>query len=198
MRIRLDQIVVNQFKRIETLTIDLAPVTALVGGNTSGKSSALQAAQLGVSILQAALRGTLGNGNPDFAGTVANDAVLFRPTQQLLDLRRAGPATQNLGYSVTYRGVDLDTNTNKEMTVEVRRGKNANIAITRQGDDDLAAVLANGDHPFSIFTPGLSGIPMREEWRTKGSMDAAVMHGDANLYLRTVSAVSAYGPDLTV
>lgn len=186
MRIRLDQIVVNQFKRIETLTIDLAPVTALVGGNTSGKSSALQAAQLGVSILQAALRGTLGNGNPDFAGTVANDAVLFRPTQQLLDLRRAGPATQNLGYSVTYRGVDLDTNTNKEMTVEVRRGKNANIAITRQGDDDLAAVLANGDHPFSIFTPGLSGIPMREEWRTKGSMDAAVMHGDANLYLRTV------------
>lgn len=27
---------------------------------------------------------------------------------------------------------------------------------------------------------------MREEWRTKGAMDAAVMHGDANLYLRTV------------
>lgn len=186
MRIRLDQIVVQQFKRIETLTIDLAPVTALVGGNTSGKSSALQAAQLGVSILQAAFRGTRGNGKPDFAGTVANDAVLFRPTQQLLDLRRGDSATQGLGYSITYRGVDLDTNTNKNITVEVRRGKNANIAITRAGDDDLAAVLANGDQPFSIFTPGLSGIPMREEWRTKGAMDAAVMHGDANLYLRTV------------
>ncbi len=186
MRIRLDQIVVVQFKRIETLTIDLMPVTALVGGNTSGKSSALQAAQLGVSILQAAFRGTRGNGNPDFAGTVANDSVLFRPTQQLLDLRRGDSATQKLGYSITYRGVDLDTNSNKEMTVEVTRGKNANIAITRAGDDDLAAVLANGERPFSIFTPGISGIPMREEWRTKGAMDAAVMHGDANLYLRTV------------
>lgn len=152
----------------------------------SGKSSALQAAQLGVSILQAAFRGIRVNGTPDFAGTVANDAVLFRPTDRLLDLRRGDRATQNLGYSITYRGVDLDTNTDKAITIEVRRGKNANIAITRTGDDDLAAVLADADRPFSILTPGLSGIPMREEWRTKGAMDAAVMHGDANLYLRTV------------
>lgn len=186
MRIRLDQITVRHFKRIETLTVDLKPVTALVGGNTSGKSSALQAAQLGVSILQAAMRGLRGDGTPDFAGTVSNDAVLFRPTEHLLDLRRGDAATQKLGYSITYSGVDIDTNAAKEMTIEVRRGKNANIAITRIGDDDLAAVLADADRPFSILTPGLSGIPMREEWRTKGAMDAAVMHGDANLYLRTV------------
>lgn len=186
MRVRLDKVVINHFKRIESLEIDLQPVTALVGGNTSGKSSALQAAQLGVSILQAALRSIRANGTPDFAATVANDAVLFRPTERLLDLRRGESATQNLGYSITYCGRDLDTDTEKEITVEVRRGKNANIFIKRTGDDDLAAVLANSDQPFSIFTPGLSGIPIREEWRTKGAMDAAVMHGDANLYLRTV------------
>lgn len=92
MRIRLDQIIVRQFKRIESLEIELKPVTALVGGNTSGKSSALQAAQLGVSILQAAFRGTRGNGTPDFAGTVSNDAVLFCPTEQLLDLMVAQAA----------------------------------------------------------------------------------------------------------
>jgi len=186
MRMRLDKVIINDFKRIESLEIDLRPVTALVGGNTSGKSSALQAAQLGVSILQAALRGLRPNGAPDFAGTVAKDAVLCRPTEVLLDLRRGGQATQNLGFSVAYYGKDLDTDVPKEVKIEVRRGKNANIAITRSGDDDFAAVLANSDRPFSIFTPGLSGIPMREEWRTKGAIDAAVMHGDANLYLRTV------------
>lgn len=186
MQVRLDTVVISDFKRIESLEIDLQPVTALVGGNTSGKSSALQAAQLGVSILQAVFRGNRSNGTPDFAGTVANDAVLFRPTERLLDLRRGGSATQNLGYSITYRGVDLDTNMNKEVMIEIRRGKNANIAVTRTGDDDLAAALADSVRPFSIFTPGLSGIPIREEWRTKGAMDAAVMHGDANLYLRTV------------
>lgn len=186
MQVRLDRIVIKDFKRIESLEIDLQPLTALIGGNTSGKSSALQAAQLGVSILQAAFRGYRSNNRPEFAGTVANDEVLFRPTEQLLDLRRGGRATQNLGYSITYQGVDTTTQINKSICIEIRRGKNANIAITRDGDDDFAAVLANGDQPFSIFTPGLSGIPIREEWRTKGAMDAAVMHGDANLYLRTV------------
>lgn len=186
MQIRLDKIIITDFKRIETLTIDLKPLTALVGGNTSGKSSALQAAQLGVSILQAAFRGFRNNGTPIFAGTVSNDAVLFRPTEHLLSLRRGGGATQNVGFSITYRGFDLDALEEREVKIDIRRGKNANIAITRAGDANFAATLANGDRPFSILTPGLSGIPMREEWRTKGAMDAAIMHGDANLYLRTV------------
>lgn len=186
LRIRLDSIEVRNFKRIEALEIDLKPMTALVGGNTSGKSSALQAAQLGVSILQASFRGHRRNGTPEFSTTVANDAVLFRPTEQLLDLRHGGAATQNNGFSVQYSGVDLDTYAEKTLRIEIRRGKNANIAITREGDDDLAVVLASDEQPFSILTPGLSGISMREEWRTKAAMDAAVMHGDANLYLRTV------------
>lgn len=186
MRVRLNRISIADFKRIAELTVDLSPITALVGGNTSGKSSALQAAQLGVSVLQAAFRRTRTNGTAEFAGTVSNDAVLFRPTEHLLDLRRGGPSTQNLGYSISYVGEDLDTGDVKQVTIGIKRGKNANIAITRDGDDEFAAALANIDHPFSILTPGLSGIPIREEWRTKGAMDAAVMHGDANLYLRTV------------
>lgn len=186
MRVRLDKIAISDFKCIQTLEIELKPITALVGGNTSGKSSALQAAQLGVSILQASFRGLRKNGTAEFSTTVANDAVLFRPTEHLLDLRRGGAATQSNGFSVQYSGVDLDTNTDKTLKIEIRRGKNANIAITREGDEDLAVVLANDEQPFSILTPGLSGISMREEWRTKAAMDAAVMHGDANLYLRTV------------
>lgn len=186
MNMRLDRIEVSDFKRIRTLGVDLKPITALVGGNTSGKSSALQAAQLGISILQAALRRIRKNGSPDFVVTVANDAVLYRPTEHLLDLKRGEPATQNSGYDITYIGVDLETNSPKRVSIGIKRGKNANILITRTGDDDFAALLANRDQPFSILTPGLSGIPIREEWRTKGAMDAAVMHGDANLYLRSV------------
>lgn len=186
MKFRLDKITIKQFKRVEALEVDLRPITALVGGNTSGKSSALQAAQLGVSVLQAAYRGKKTNGAFEFVGTVANDSVVFRPTDRLLDLRRGEPATQSLGFSISYRGIDEDTKVGKQLTLEVHRGKNANIAISREGDNDLAGVLADPERPFSILTPGLSGIPLREEWRTKGAMDTAVMHGDANLYLRTV------------
>lgn len=186
MPVRLDRIVITDFKRIAYLEIDLSPITALVGGNTGGKSSALQAAQLGVSMLQAAFRRRRSNGQPEFAATVANDAVLFRPSEHLLDLRRGEPATQNLGYSILYEGIEIADSTPKNATINVRRGKNANIAISIEGDAEFAAELADRDRPFSILTPGLSGIPLREEWRTRGAMDAAVMHGDANLYLRTV------------
>ncbi|HIF6775924.1 TPA: AAA family ATPase, partial [Serratia marcescens] len=180
------RIVIKDFKKIEVLDIELKPVTSLIGGNTSGKSSALQAAQLGISILQASYRNRRKNGTFDFSGTVSNDAVLFRPTEHLLDLKRGGNSTQNSGFFIAYYGVDLDTNNRKYTEIEIRRGKNANIAITRGGDDDFSAVLADVDKPFSILTPGISGLSMREEWRTKGAIDAAVMHGDANLYLRTV------------
>lgn len=186
MKMRLDRIEVTDFKRIAKLGIDLQPITSLIGGNTSGKSSALQAAQLGVSILQASLRRIRKDGSPEFVVTVANDAVLYRPTEHLLDLKRGEPATQKTGFCVTYIGVDIDSGTAKKVSIDIKRGKNANILITRTGDDDFAAVLANRDRPFSILTPGISGIPIREEWRTKGAMDAAVMHGDANLYLRSV------------
>lgn len=187
MRIRLDQILVHDFKRIGDLTLDLKSITALVGGNTSGKSSALQAAQLGASILQASVTRTRADGTPVFGATVANDAVLFRPTEHLLNLRRGERATQKDGYSISYFGVDLDDDEAvKHVIATIRLGKNSNINLAIDGDLDFAAVLADREQPFSILTPGLSGIPMREEWRTKGAMDAAVMHGDANLYLRTV------------
>jgi len=40
-------------------------------------------------------------------------------------------------------GVDLDTNVGKQLTIEVNCGKNANVDITRVGDNDLASVLAD-------------------------------------------------------
>ena len=66
MKFRLNKITIKDFKRIEMLEVDLQPITALVGGNTSGKSSAHQSAQLGVSIWQAAFREKKPNGTFEF------------------------------------------------------------------------------------------------------------------------------------
>ena len=100
-------------------------------------------------------------------------------------MRHDSPATQDVGFSMRYEGTYQKAGETKWVEVTIRRGKNANMSVTYDGNDGLAVLLADPDEPFSIFTPGLSGIPVREEWRTKGAMDAAVMHGDANLYLRT-------------
>ncbi|WP_413052450.1 AAA family ATPase [Pseudomonas bubulae] len=187
--IEVNKVIVKDFKRIKALEISLSSITALVGGNTSGKSSVLQAAQLGVALAQASFVRTKRNGVVERLGTISNEAVSYRPTDMLLSLRHGEPASQSKSYSVGYECTQYDEQDNKlplALTISILRGKNANLALSFTGDEELLATLGDRDAPFSIFTPGLSGIPIREEWRTRGALDAAAMHGDANLYLRTL------------
>jgi len=185
----IKRIRIRDFKRIERLDLDVSPITALVGGNTSGKSSVLQAAQLCISLLQAAFKKRTRDGSPRFAGSVSDEEVAFRPTQKILDLRRGHRATERNGFSI---GFDCDYVDSKgvflgdSFTLIIKRGRNANISLTIQGDKNLAALLAEGKESSSIFTPGLSGISTREELRTKGALNSGVMQGDANTYLRSL------------
>lgn len=187
--IRVDKIHIENFKRIKSLDVNLNSVTALVGGNTSGKSSILQAAQLCVSMMQASFKKLKRSGEVDHHSTLANESVAYRPTETLLSLRHGERANQGKSFGMGYKCTRIENGVAappSELSVEVTRGKNANLALTFTGDKALIADLGNRDQPFCIFTPGLSGLALREEWRTRGALDASAMHGDANLYLRTL------------
>ncbi|UWQ29041.1 AAA family ATPase [Leisingera sp. M523] len=186
--IDITKITISDFKRIGNLELEVSPITALVGGNTSGKSSVLQASQLSISLLQAAFRGRNRNDVPQFLGSVSDDEVAFRPTEKLLDLRRGRSATQTKGFEIGLQGL-VDKGEGpvvQSFTLIVKRGKNANINLRIEGDRDFAGLLAEGENGSSVFTPGLSGISTREELRTKGALASSVMQGDANTYLRSL------------
>lgn len=184
---QITNIAIKDFKRIANLTLDLAPITALVGGNTSGKSSVLQAIQLSTSLLQAAHR-PRPRSHANIAGSVSDEQVSFRPTHNIVDLRRGRPATEREGFDITLSGNMLidDNRVEKSLSLKVRRGKNANISLRREGDNDFALELANPENNASVFTPGLSGVSTREELKTRGALASSVMQGDANTYLRSL------------
>lgn len=184
---QITQIAIKDFKRIENLTLDLGPITVLVGGNTSGKSSVLQAVQLATSLLQSAYR-PRPRSDANIVGSVSDDQVSFRPTHKLVDLRRGRPATEREGFDITLSGEmgEGEAVEQKTLSLKVRRGKNANISLRREGDDDFALELANPKNNASVFTPGLSGISTREELKTRGALASSVMQGDANTYLRSL------------
>lgn len=176
------------FKRIQNLDLEILPITALVGGNTSGKSSVLQAAQLCVSLLQSSYRGNNRKGEPQFVGSVSDDDVAFHPTQKILDLRHGGAATERNGFLVGFECTLTDGNKTSvgSFALEVKRGKNANISIRISGNRKFAGLIAANGSSSSIFTPGLSGISVREELRTRGALAAGAMQGDANTYIRSL------------
>jgi len=186
-KIRVEQIIIENFKKISKLTINLKPITALVGGNASGKSSILQAAQLCTSLAQGSF---ISEGRTvKYLKTLANEDVSYRPTEKLLNLRHGDPANQTKNFKLGFECTLIDDKNNEtkmSLTSSVYRGKNANLSLIYSGDTKLIAKIGDRESPFSILTPGLSGIPLREEWRTRGALDAAAMHGDANLYLRTL------------
>lgn len=187
----LNRITVENFKRITNATIDLKPITTLIGCNASGKSSVLHAAQLGISILQQAYKGKNSKGEEDFRTTLAYTDILFRPTLDFVELRNGTPVTQKSGISITYEGTyeKSGATVNAKCKVTILKGKNANISVRLSPDTEgkeLAAILGSSETPASILALGVSGIQLQEEWRTRPAIDAAAMHGDANLYLRCV------------
>jgi predicted ATPase len=187
-RVEITKIFINNFKRIQRLELDVQPITALVGGNTSGKSSVLQAAQLCVSLLQSAYRGINRRGEPQFVGSVSDDDVVFHPTHKILDLKHGGSATERKGFEIGFECLLTEneiTETGK-FILEVKRGKNANISLRIDGDTRFAGLIAGDGASSSIFTPGLSGISIREELRTRGALAAGAMQGDANTYIRSL------------
>lgn len=172
----VSKIGLKNFKRIEAANIPLTKITALVGGNNSGKSTVLQAAHFGVGLLQALVR----EANP----RISPEKLLYVPTSDVFDVA-FGARLGELPVQVTYGLLRPDQDA-EELTVSLTAGSDGALDVTSVGPDAAFDVLSDLDHVFSVYVPGLAGIPMREEYRSDGVLRGALARGDANLFLRNV------------
>lgn len=182
----ISSIQIDKFKCIKNASITLSPITVIIGENSSGKSSFLHATQLGISILQEAKFVNESSQKTTFRSTISHEGILFRPTENLLDLKHGESAKQNSGYSMLYRGKSKNCRKQVAASLRILRGKNANISIRKNENPSFFRFLSNRENPASVLASGISGTSIREEWKTKPVIDAAAMRGDANLYLRAI------------
>ncbi|CAJ97173.1 Hypothetical protein H16_B2391 [Cupriavidus necator H16] len=158
-------------------------MTVLVGGNNSGKSSLLQAIHFAVTVLQSA-RLSADGGKP--MNTLGFDQFIYKPTGDLIQLNHGTPITSKTGPEFTFTYTDAGAAEHLEFQLKLRRGKNANIAITFEDESTFFIRAANRSQPFSVFVPGLAGVPLREELRTPSVVANGIAQGDSNIYLRNV------------
>lgn len=180
---QISAIRIDKFKRISNLEAPLSDVTVVIGGNNSGKSSLLQGLHLAIITLQSA-RAAATKAVP--ASTLGVDQFLYRPSSQPLRLHNQTDMTSKSGPEFTFTYTDANVDDPKEFKLVMRRGKNANIAITFDHKNGFYERASDRTRPLSIFVPGLAGVALLEERRTDAIVTTGIAQGDANLYLRNV------------
>ena len=174
---------IEKFKRLPSLELPLSNVTMLIGGNNSGKSSLLQGIHLTITTLQSA-RSATNKAQP--ASTLGVDQFLYKPSNQPTRLNYGADMTSKTGPEFTFTYREAVTDAPKDFGLKMRRGKNANVAVTFDHKNRFYERASDRTRPLSIFVPGLAGVALSEERRTDAIVTAGIAQGDANLYLRNV------------
>lgn len=176
----LNRIHVKYFRRLRDAAIDLGRLNVVVGGNNAGKTSFLQAIHFGVSAASAA--------RVTGRETFTQDTLLYCPSGDFTELRHGEPYLNQsqFGY-IDFVGRHVSTGNNVDYTVTIYRGRNdGNVGCRRVGDYRFGLHITDPGKPFSVYVPGLAGVPRQEEYRSEGVVRRGVAGGDANLYLRNV------------
>jgi len=178
---QLTSLRIEGFKRIAVVDFPLSEVNILVGANGCGKSSIVQAVHLACCVMRQADRVDSAK-----TSTVGVDELDYLPTDDYKTLGHGAnwgnrEGTPSSCVTLRFRnanGVDI------ESICRLRSARNAGISITGSVPSELATVLRTKKKFFSAYIPGISGIPNKEERKSKKVILKACSFGDSNVILR--------------
>lgn len=172
---------VEGFKKIREIELDLADVNILVGANGSGKSSVLQSVHLGCCMIRQADKVAANS-----TSTVGVEELDYLPTDDYKTLGHGAnwgnkAATPSSKLTLTFT---KDDGSLVVASSEIRSARNAGISISGNIPNDLSNLLRNKKKFFSAYIPGISGVPNKEEKRSRKVILKACSFGDSNVILR--------------
>lgn len=182
-RFQISAIRIKNFKKIFDTRIELGSITYLVGGNNSGKSSVLQAIHTAVSCAQV---------SQEFKQKVIAEASLrYSPIADFALLGHNSRYTNSKAGSrgnVEFEGSPSNSTESVTYSIEMYKGKNHNnVGVERSGHfNGFGQIICDPKKLFSVYVPGLSGVPHREEMSGYAAVFRKAASGDANLVFRNI------------
>lgn len=169
----------RNFKKIRCFDSDLEKINILVGANNSGKSSVLQGIQF---TLMAEVARRYYNRDT----TVPQEKLFYLPSADFTILRNGSQYTNYSGNTSELSLIE-DGNSAETFSVVLKKGRNyGNISVTPSANNKFRQTVTSFVNLYSTYTPGLSGISLREKMVGKAVLRNAAANGDANLYLRNI------------
>lgn len=173
---------IANFKRISEVEISLSKVNYLVGGNNSGKSSVLQAIHMAASCAKLSLERR--------EQVLPESELRYSPTSEFTSLGHHAPyenkATGSRG-RIEFTG-EANDGTVASYRIEIYKGRNyGSVGVDRSGTySGFGSEICDPKSMFSVFVPGISGIPHREEHKNYASVFLKAAGGEANLVFRNI------------
>lgn len=180
----IKKIVVDRFKHLDNIDIELGRMNLFVGSNNAGKSSILQAIQFAISAVQTTTLEPNTRWIEEALNTsVAPNQLVYTPLRDVYALAPGGILREPRGEGISVQFIEAESGA--ETSVLVGKGRNKNLTVRISGRN-LGERLQSINEPYSIFVPGLAGIPAVEEYKTPGIVRKAAARGDANNVFRNI------------
>ena len=178
----INKIELSDFKNVQSFSTELNSINILIGENNSGKSSVLQGIHF--SLMAESVR------RKTSTDTVRESDLLYLPSSELIYLRHNQPYTVSTGKNSTlnvYMKEKDDSETDEQISISIRKGRNpGNISVNTTGSTIIRNKLFQSAKLYSMYVPGISGIPIRETLVARAVLRTAVARGDANMYIRNI------------
>ncbi|MCW2120083.1 AAA family ATPase [Flavobacterium sp. 7A] len=179
-------ITIERFKNIKKIKLDLENINILVGSNNAGKSSILQSIQFAVAIAQTTSLEEFGKTKwitNKLSTSLTANQIIYSPVRDIYALGYGGSLSQDKQKCISVKLEDADSN--DIATFLLRKGRNKNLLTEIEGMT-LGNPIRDLENPYSIYVPGLSGIPPFEELKSEGLVRRMAAKGDANNVFRNV------------
>ncbi|RBP53124.1 AAA family ATPase [Arenicella xantha] len=180
--VSIDRIRVRRFKGIEDANFELGSINCFVGANNAGKSTLVQALHFSVGLIQAMnLLDKWGN-KQTISSSLSRAELLYTPCEDLHALGFGGTLLEDEARAIS---VQITLNDGQLIDVTTKKGRNGNIQVI-VSNVAAAKTISSLEQPFTIYSPGLSGIAKNETYMSDGVLLRTIARGDANLVFRNV------------
>lgn len=190
MPTKLTSVTIENFKAIQRAKIPISSgLTVLVGQNSAGKSSVLQAIHWSCRCVA----------NPKIQRNQTRSLSVydfdFYPTPNIRsvgnnrELRQKRGDAQEVSVKVSYLHSTESSSAPVTSIVRIGQGNNEAVKVDLSEDavhEDFYRLLIDQARPFSAYIPGLAGVPLTEEKRSRQPITRQAASGDANTVLRNI------------
>jgi predicted ATP-dependent endonuclease of OLD family len=116
-----------------------------------------------------------------YSTTISPEQLFYSPTPSPYKLGYKKDLTTTHGITIGFR-----EDSNDFADVTLLKGKNKNISVRMKGTEAMLESIQNFEKPYSIYVPGLSGIPLEENYLARGDVNKTAFKGNSNMVLRNI------------